>query len=232
MSRLKLRTERAPAAETIAALIASGQEVLQGMTSGYFFGKRSASFDINAFIVEWQVRYSNWYCETQEALKEIFPTAVEVVRFQNAPPSPVVQADCHVAWCGLKNTIEAKLAVLDGLFSSLNNYDETPGVTGSTFHLTGANSRVNINSHDSSSNVAMSAPEEVFAELRRLVQAHAGDSTRQTQILAVVQEMEEAKGTRRFLDTYTRFTGVVADHIQVYAPLLPFLAEWVRAALS
>jgi hypothetical protein len=44
--------------------------------------------------------------------------------------------------------------------------------------------------------------------------------------------MEETQGTSGFGNAYLRFMSVVADHIQVYQPLLPFFAQWVSTALS
>ncbi|WP_298303017.1 hypothetical protein [uncultured Erythrobacter sp.] len=89
--------------------------------------------------------------------------------------------------------------------------------------VSGANSRVNINSTDNSSNSTTS--NEVFTDLRVAVQAGVPDAVERDAILAAIDEAEEAKGTAGFTSAYQKLMGSAANHMTVIAPFLPALSQ-------
>src|SRR5271157_1206783 len=108
-----------------------------------------------------------------------------------------------------------------------NNVD-TPQLIGATvtqtFHLHGPNSRVNMNSTDNSLNVASVSNDKTFVQMREAAQT-IGDELEREKILSHIAELESAKGSKGFLSAYQTFMGVIADHMTVFAPFLPVLAQ-------
>jgi len=100
-----------------------------------------------------------------------------------------------------------------------------------TYNVSGTNARVNINSTDSSINVVQKQTPEVFAELLTVVRAANVDSDRLRLLESAVLAMEQSYGQPTFSSKYHAFMSVLADHIQVFgpivAPYLPTLAKLV-----
>lgn len=100
-----------------------------------------------------------------------------------------------------------------------------------TYNISGTNARVNINSKDSSINIVNEQTPEVFAELMSAVKSSGVDSERLRLLESAVQEMEQSYGQPTFSSKYHAFMSVLADHIQVFgpvvAPYLPALATLV-----
>jgi hypothetical protein len=108
-----------------------------------------------------------------------------------------------------------------------NNVD-SPQLIGATvtqtFHLHGPNSRVNMNSTDNSLNVASVSNDKTFVQMREAAQSIRDDLERD-KILSHIAELESTKGSKGFLSAYQTFMGVIADHMTVFAPFLPVLAQ-------
>lgn len=94
-----------------------------------------------------------------------------------------------------------------------------------TYNLYGTNSRVNHHSTDLSSNVVNLQPEEVFRKLDELLSATVEDRRRLSELRALVQEMSDRRDQRSFLQSYSNFMSLAADHLGVLLPLLPVLAQ-------
>lgn len=89
--------------------------------------------------------------------------------------------------------------------------------------VSGPNSRVNIGSHDSSVNVAIS--DNVFNDIRKAL-ANAGiDSGELAVLQKKIAAMEAADDQSTFSKAYQGFVGSLADHITVVAPFLPALTQ-------
>lgn len=96
----------------------------------------------------------------------------------------------------------------------------------SQFVVSGPNARINIHSQDYSTNT-VSDPAKVFADLRQLVETAVADADRLA-IRKALDEMEAARGTSTFRDHYLRFMSIAADHLTLFAPFLPALAQLLR----
>jgi len=100
-----------------------------------------------------------------------------------------------------------------------------------TYNVSGTNARVNIGSTDSSINVVQEQAAQVFADLLTAVRAANLDSERLRLLENAVLAMQQAYGEPTFSSKYRTFMSVLADHIQVFgpivAPYLPTLAALV-----
>jgi len=93
-----------------------------------------------------------------------------------------------------------------------------------TYNVSGTNTRVNINSTDSSVNVVNTETTELFTKLRDLLDEVENIEERE-QIASSVDSMEATVGTKDFLTNYQQFMSFISNHITVFSPLLPALAE-------
>jgi hypothetical protein len=91
------------------------------------------------------------------------------------------------------------------------------------YNVQGENARVNINSKDSSVNVVSVQEEQLFADLREVIQDQISNSEKTKQLLGRVEALENARGTEKFSQKYADFMSVIADHAQVSQALAPYL---------
>ena len=96
---------------------------------------------------------------------------------------------------------------------------------GSTFNLQGPHSRVNIQSQDNSINISHQITENVFADMRQVIQTHIQNDEEQRQILNKLDELESAKGTASFLQKYQDFIASAANHMSLLAQFIPALTQ-------
>jgi hypothetical protein len=96
---------------------------------------------------------------------------------------------------------------------------------GPTYNLHGTHARVNIQSQDSSINISHQVTENVFADMRQVIQTHIENEEERTVILNKLSEMEEAKGSPNFTDKYREFISSAANHMSVLAPFIPALSQ-------
>jgi hypothetical protein len=105
---------------------------------------------------------------------------------------------------------------------------ESPRPIGATvtqnFHLYGPNSRINTNSTDNSVNVASVLSEKTFVHMREAAQSISDESER-AKILSRLDDLESTRGSSGFLSAYQTFIATVADHMTVFAPFIPALAQ-------
>ena len=92
-----------------------------------------------------------------------------------------------------------------------------------TYNISGTNTRVNINSSDSSVNIVNMKNTEIFNQLKKLL-SNIESIEEKKVIEDNIQAMENTQGTKDFVGNYRNFMAAIADHITVFAPLLPALA--------
>ena len=93
------------------------------------------------------------------------------------------------------------------------------------YNVTGANSRVNVQSVDSSTNVVNIERNELFVSMRRAVEESGIDTTARAELLNRIEALESAKDQRTFAQKYADFIQSAANHIALFAPFLPALAQ-------
>jgi hypothetical protein len=101
-----------------------------------------------------------------------------------------------------------------------------------TFNLSGTNSRVNIDSADSSVNVIDQTSPEVLHELLLAIGQHRIDRAIKEELQAAINEMKSNFGSNTFGEKYRIFMSVLADHLAVLGPIvgpfLPALANLIK----
>jgi hypothetical protein len=98
------------------------------------------------------------------------------------------------------------------------------GKVAENIHFHGHNSRLNVNSADHSANTVSVSKDQVFVELREKAHTIIDEQTR-IDVLERIDALDNAKGTGGFLSAYQAFMSIASDHITVFAPLLPALAQ-------
>ena len=93
------------------------------------------------------------------------------------------------------------------------------------YNLIGPNTRINIQSSDSSTNVVNVESADLFDNLREAIQKSSLDSTVARQLIQNVKAMQSAVGTKTFGERYKEFIAVAADHMTLVAPFLPALKQ-------
>jgi len=91
--------------------------------------------------------------------------------------------------------------------------------------LHGANARVNISSVDQSVNVAG----DLFADMGRAIEQGMDANAERQAILAKLSELEQAKGKPSFVQRYSEFMALAANHVTVLQPFLAALAQLLVA---
>lgn len=93
-----------------------------------------------------------------------------------------------------------------------------------TFHLHGDNSRINLNSTDNSTNIVSKSNDRLFVELHEKASS-IEDETAREDIRARIGELELACKSGGFLQAYQGFITSAANHMTLFAPLLPLLTQ-------
>ncbi len=100
------------------------------------------------------------------------------------------------------------------------------GKLADNIHFHGPNARLNVHSTVNSRNAVSMSNDRVYVELREREQAKAiADDQRRADILARINALENTRGTTGFLAAYQEFMAIASDHITVFGPLMPFLAQ-------
>jgi len=98
------------------------------------------------------------------------------------------------------------------------------------YHLSGANSRINVNSTDQSLNVVTTTTEHIFVELRKQLEEHVRPEE-QAEVLSRLDELERAQATPTFAQKYTAFISATANYMTIVSPFIPALTEMLGNAL-
>lgn len=93
------------------------------------------------------------------------------------------------------------------------------------YNLIGPNTRVNIQSTDSSTNIVNVETNTLFSEIKKVISEAIADETIRSNLAKEVDAMQSAVGTRSFSDHYKNFIGLAADHIAVFTPFIPALSQ-------
>ncbi len=97
-----------------------------------------------------------------------------------------------------------------------------PHPTHITYNVSGSNARINVNSQDTSVNVVDARVLETFAKLRTALD-EVSDPAAKARIGASIDELVKAHGADNFVSKYQSFISAAADHMTVFAPILPAL---------
>jgi len=91
--------------------------------------------------------------------------------------------------------------------------------------VTGSNARVNIGSHDQSTNVVVG---DIFGDICDALKSAIKDEEQLDSLLLATAEMRHEQGNREgFLPAYQKFISLAAEHMTVIAPFLPALAGMI-----
>jgi len=92
------------------------------------------------------------------------------------------------------------------------------------YNVSGINTRLNIGSNDSSVNIAETKQKEVFDQLKEVLSQIESESDKKN-IEDSIKTMESSYGTENFVKAYQNFMSFIANHITVFAPILPALSK-------
>jgi hypothetical protein len=96
------------------------------------------------------------------------------------------------------------------------------------YNVTGPNARINQNSVDASVNLVNTTSDDLFSKMRSALAEGIEDEEKRQKVLEQVNALEEAKGTPRFLERYTSFVAILADHVGLIQAFLPALMQLVQ----
>ena len=82
---------------------------------------------------------------------------------------------------------------------------------------------INLNSTDQSRSFINRQSEDIFSQIRDLIEERLSDSDDWDLLLERVEDMERNQGSSAFTESYKNFMSVAADHITVLAPVVPSL---------
>jgi hypothetical protein len=110
---------------------------------------------------------------------------------------------------------------------SVSRRGSFPKHTGGNYNITvsGINSRVNIESTDSSTNISYGA--SPFEEIRRALKDGIADQTKRLELIALVEQAEKAKNQKGFLAAYQNLIASAANHMTILSPFLPALTQLI-----
>jgi hypothetical protein len=99
------------------------------------------------------------------------------------------------------------------------------------YNVHGPNARVNLQSVDSSSNIANVGEKELFDKIRSAIEAGVMGPQRD-QMLSAVTELQTSAGTEIFPDRFQQLLSVSANAMTVLGPFLPALGQLAASALG
>ncbi len=98
-------------------------------------------------------------------------------------------------------------------------------------YITGNVQNVATGSSNVNQHAAKNEDLKFFNELLQALTKVEGDKIAKEQIMGTIEEMRDSQGTRSFKDSYDKFISMLADHMQVFgpvvAPFLPSLAKFI-----
>lgn len=100
-----------------------------------------------------------------------------------------------------------------------------PPSVSNNYHVTGNNSRINVDSLDSSTNNVNASDVALFNDLRKAIETHVEDEEQRRLILGRVTDMEAAHKTPHFKAKYEALIQQAANHIIILTPFIPQLTQ-------
>jgi hypothetical protein len=92
------------------------------------------------------------------------------------------------------------------------------------YNVSGQNARVNVNSSDASVNIAQIELQGLFQRMRVTAQELPTPEAR-NEVVSAIDDMESQAGREGFGGAYQKFIASLADHLTVFGPFLPALAQ-------
>jgi hypothetical protein len=111
-----------------------------------------------------------------------------------------------------------------GTLDSISGEYRGEGVT-NIYNIYGNQSRVNVGSADSSTNISTVTSEQLFSQIRETISKSGSTDSEKNQLLAKLQDMESAKGYHSFTEKYQTFITAAANHMTLLAPFIPALTQ-------
>jgi hypothetical protein len=96
------------------------------------------------------------------------------------------------------------------------------------YNLSGAQSRVNVQSADRSVNVSTITENQVFTRIRQAITEGVRDNAEKKAILDKLTELEGAINSEHVVSRYQEFINVVASHMTIILPFIPALAQMLK----
>jgi hypothetical protein len=93
------------------------------------------------------------------------------------------------------------------------------------YNITGVNSRVSIDSVDSSTNIVNTDVRQLFSSMRDAIQDGPIDESARETLRSRIDAMEAAAGTQSFGQTYADFMRLAASHVTVFKPFFAALSQ-------
>lgn len=109
--------------------------------------------------------------------------------------------------------------------SAIHNKVHDKTLSSVVYNLYGVNPRVNINSQDTSVNVVNVTPDNLFKELKKVIEENVDNSDKKSKLLSQIAEMKSTQKTDKFAERYGKFIATAADHMTLLAPFLPALTQ-------
>lgn len=100
-----------------------------------------------------------------------------------------------------------------------------PSSNDKTVYNLGDNSRVNINSNDSSINIINMESKHLFAEIKSKVEENIESEKERQELIKRLNALEKAHNTPSFSEKYAEFMAIAANHTTVLTPYFPALAQ-------
>lgn len=97
------------------------------------------------------------------------------------------------------------------------------------YNLNGANTRVNNNSTDNSTNIINTSTSDLFDEIRKVLKETVVDEMELRVLREIVNEMENNQNSKGFNQAYTKFITGAASHMTVLSPLIPALSQMIQS---
>lgn len=102
--------------------------------------------------------------------------------------------------------------------------DDSPQLSLPTIHVSGDNTRVNINSVDRSTNIVNTINMNRFNEIEDALRQIQDERTR-TECLNSLNDLKESVGTTSFVEKYRHFIATAADHMTLISPFIGYLSS-------
>lgn len=128
----------------------------------------------------------------------------------------VLDRGFHEKFSSISAHYQVKVQKLSGIKQSKS---------GKTVYNLGDNSRVNINSNDSSINIINMESKHLFAEIKSKVEENVESENERQELIRRLNELEKSHNTPSFSEKYAEFMAIAANHTTVLAPYFPALAQ-------
>jgi hypothetical protein len=125
---LRLLISRPKAQEVLSRLQANGYELLKELQSQYTTARLMGHFDENRDVASYVHYINQWMASVELALREIFPTNLEVCQFYESPHlNTGISHGVNITYGSVLNRLRDRLAVITTFLDShLNRYTDLP----------------------------------------------------------------------------------------------------------